>query len=79
MGKRKKTDHGFDVIVQEKNLPPLVLDQKWHQPDRKTCKNCQTGTESQRSSVEAGSFESGKEGFKGAEKQTDEKYCGKYG
>ncbi|EOT27374.1 hypothetical protein C805_01482 [Eubacterium sp. 14-2] len=31
MGKRKKTDHGFDVIVQEKNLPPLVLDQKWHQ------------------------------------------------
>ncbi|MEH2941944.1 hypothetical protein VSQ32_03500 [Lachnospiraceae bacterium KK002] len=30
MGKRKNTGHGFDRIVQEKNLPPLVLDQKWH-------------------------------------------------
>lgn len=31
MSKRKNTDHGFSRIVQEKNLPPLVLDQKWHQ------------------------------------------------
>ncbi|MCI8483990.1 MAG: hypothetical protein HFH41_06590 [Lachnospiraceae bacterium] len=30
MGKRKNTDHGFERLVQSKEIPPLVLDQKWH-------------------------------------------------
>lgn len=30
MGKRKNTSHGFEKIAQGKDLPPLVLDQKWH-------------------------------------------------
>lgn len=30
MSKKKSTGHGFAQIAQNKNLPPLVLDQKWH-------------------------------------------------
>ncbi|MCI9493002.1 MAG: hypothetical protein HFH42_07745 [Lachnospiraceae bacterium] len=31
MGKKKNTSQGFKQIAQGKDLPPLVLDQKWHQ------------------------------------------------
>ncbi len=31
MSKRKNTSPGFDKIAQTRELPPLVLDQKWHQ------------------------------------------------
>lgn len=30
MGKRKSTEHGFEVIAHSKKVAPLVLDQKWH-------------------------------------------------
>ena len=30
MSKKKNAGHGFAQIAQSKNLPPLVLDQKWH-------------------------------------------------
>ena len=31
MSKRKNTSPGFEKIAQTRELPPLVLDQKWHQ------------------------------------------------
>lgn len=30
MSKKKNVGHEFAIIAQNKNLPPLVLDQKWH-------------------------------------------------
>ena len=30
MSKKKNANHGFEKIVQSKEIPPLVLDQKWH-------------------------------------------------